>query len=660
MNVRSLKIIPLWGLDFMTPTHGLFKDRLDTEVEHVPRDATKQDVRRNFVPILTALVKGARTSNFSMADIQQCTRALVNLNTYFSEEKHWSAIWTSSIVKDAWRNLWISPDLVSPTPSESWFQTEIPTVAQLDAALELWYRYLFIFSIPIPDRIPAIFQASHHSVSASYGIVCKIKRGSTLQIWDHAISWRETNLYLSSDLCGMAPFIRNSLLGLMRVTSQLILHHADNILPCADFFNPGWEIEIGTSQGAIEHRNTFKRKIDPVVNGIPDMTKFAPIKEIKSKKPTVTMLSHVWYAKDIKTAILSGDIIVNEWGFTDYRLDIYGAIDKAPSYSTDCFEIIASKSLPRFVNMRGEANPTTVLEKTWVFLNSSISEGLPLALGEAALTGAPVVCTDVGASLRVLTDPDTGARYSSVVAPNDARNLARAQINFLAMLDEWAPYANDPEGYTPPTISDIPSKEDVEIITRRMYEKTEERKALGMRSREIVQKSFGGERYLREHEQMLWIGKARYDLQRPPRFPKPKRKLTNSTLPVPGNVWGTTSIPSVHDRMMSSRSIQTASQRTMSMEASTLMTPGIRSIFDNTTQSDGYRTSGSKASTLFSTSIAPHTPVKRALPPRVTLLQRNASSFGGYESSERSSLRTKTLPGEDTFIHDITYALERV
>jgi glycosyltransferase involved in cell wall biosynthesis len=170
-------------------------------------------------------------------------------------------------------------------------------------------------------------------------------------------------------------------------------------------------VEIGTGQGTLEHRNIFKRKIDPVVNGIPDMSKFAPIKTITSKLPTVTMLSHVWYAKDIKTAILAADIIVNEWGFRDYRLDIYGAIDKAPTYSTDCFEIIASKSLPKYVTMCGEANPTAVLEKTWVFLNSSISEGLPLALGEAALTGAPVVCTDVGASLRVLTDPDTGVCY---------------------------------------------------------------------------------------------------------------------------------------------------------------------------------------------------------------------------------------------------------
>jgi len=645
MNVRSLKIIPLWGLDFLTPTHGLFKDRLDTEVEHIPRYATKLDVRNNFLPILSALVKGARTSDFSMADIAQTTRALVNLNTYFSDSKHWSAIWTSDIVKKAWRNLWISQDLVSPTPSETWFQTEIPSVAQLDAALDLWHRYLFIMSIPIPDRIPAIFQASHHSVSASYGIVCKIKRGSTLQIWDHAISWRETNLYLSSDLCPMAPFVRNALLGLMKLTSQLILHHADTILPCADFFNPGWEIEIGSSQGRLEHRNTFKRKIDPVVNGIPDMSKFAPIKEITSELPTVTMLSHVWYAKDIKTAILAADIIVNEWGFTDYRLDIYGAIDKAPSYSTDCFEIIASKSLPRFVNMRGEANPSTVLAKTWVFLNSSISEGLPLALGEAALTGAPVVCTDVGASLRVLTDPDTGACYSAVVAPNDARNLARAQINFLALLDEWAPYAEDPSDFRCPTITDKPTPEEVAAITARMYANTEQRRALGMRSREIVQKSFGGERYLREHEQMLWIGKARYDLLHP--RPQPKRPELRPHMPsgpVPSNVWNTAAVgPSTPNTRPQLSSTQTSSLMVPSLSATTLMSPGIRSLFDSGA------TRASRATTL----AVPPT-IKKAMPARVTLLRNEGVRY------PPRSLKLKKLSGEESFATDVAIALRNV
>jgi glycosyltransferase involved in cell wall biosynthesis len=506
-NVLSLKVIPLWGLDFLTPTHGLFKNRLDSQVDMLQSTSTSAEIKLNFVPIMSALVKGARTTNLSHADLQQATRALVNLHDYFENKRHWSDVWKSDVSKDAWRSLWLE-QMPNTTGTAEWLETELPTLGHFETALELWLRYLFVFSIQVPDKVPAIFQASHHSVSAAYGIVCKIKRKCQLQIWDHAVAWRETNMCLSSALCKLPPFVRNSLLGLMRLTSVLILHNADTILPCADFFNPGWEVEIGTCQGTIEHRNSFKRKISPIVNGITDSEKFKPVKEIKTKKPTVTMLSHLWFAKDLKTAILAADIIVNEWGFRDYQLDVYGSIEKAPIYSNECQELLASKGLRSQVRLAGTADPMSVLEKTWLFLNSSLSEGLPLALGEAALTGAPVVCTDVGASLRVLSDPDDFSRYSAVVAPNDARALARAQIKMLAMLDEWSKYANDAPGVTR-EMPFSPTARDVEWITARMYAKQEERRKLGLMTRNIVQKSFSGERYLREHEQMLWIGKSR-------------------------------------------------------------------------------------------------------------------------------------------------------
>jgi hypothetical protein len=51
-----------------------------------------------------------------------------------------------------------------------------------------------------------------------------------------------------------------------------------------------------------------------------------------------------------------------------------------------------------------------------------------------------------------------------------------------------------------------------------------------MMARSIVQKSFGGERYLREHEQMLWIGKACYEMlgleKRSPPPKNPARMLS--------------------------------------------------------------------------------------------------------------------------------------
>ena len=69
------------------------------------------------------------------------------------------------------------------------------------------------------------------------------------------------------------------------------------------------------------------------------------------------------YAKDIKTALLAANIIVNKWGFRDYRLEVYGSLDKTTSYTTHCQEIIATKSLSHQVSLNGEADPHNVLER---------------------------------------------------------------------------------------------------------------------------------------------------------------------------------------------------------------------------------------------------------------------------------------------------------
>ena len=128
-------------------------------------------------------------------------------------------------------------------------------------------------------------------------------------------------------------------------------------------------------------------------------------------------------------------------------------------------------------------------------------------MGEAALTGVPVVCTDVGASFCVVMNRDTGKKFSEVVPPNDAFSLASAQIRVMALLGEWSKFAGDEEGYVPPSLGLRPSPEEVKQISQRMYEKVEQRRQFGMQGRDNVLKSFSSHRYLREHEQMLWLGK---------------------------------------------------------------------------------------------------------------------------------------------------------
>lgn len=141
--------------------------------------------------------------------------------------------------------------------------------------------------------------------------------------------------------------------------------------------------------------------------------------------------------------------------------------------------------------------------------------------------------------------------------------LARAQINLLAMLGEWQVYA-DPDAFAtisssvssnyidsvsgsgaaglrqPSSVGQIltnlpetPTKEEVEVITRRMYEQTAARRRLGLRASAIVKKSFSGERYLREHEQMLWVGKAKKDMRR---AADGNMRLINEAVPAPADV----------------------------------------------------------------------------------------------------------------------------
>jgi len=294
------------------------------------------------------------------------------------------------------------------------------------------------------------------------------------------------------------------LLAGIKLACHVAYTHTDIVLPCTSVFNPDWEQDLGTDQGLRGSKKPFARKIDPIVNGIGNMDAFQPVTEVRSKVPTTVMLSNVQFIKDVKTAVLAADVIINRFGFSDYRLLVYGAQDRQPSYALETTTLINARNMAGKVVLAGFGSPKEVLKDAWLFMNSSLSEGLPLAIGEAALSGIPIVATEVGATALVLTDPDDpNKRYGEVVPPNDPEALARAQLSILAMLGPWAQYTTD--DVPPPPLPDIFSTLDVQWITKRMYEKTADRQALGLKLRDVVLRSFHGSRYLREHEQMYWI-----------------------------------------------------------------------------------------------------------------------------------------------------------
>lgn len=268
-----------------------------------------------------------------------------------------------------------------------------------------------------------------------------------------------------------------------------------------------WEAEIGTDKGTVGNRNLFRRKIDPIVNGISNMESFTPVDKVRTDTPTVVMLSNVQVIKGVKAAIQAADIIVNCFGFTDYQLVVYGAKDRQPAYALEMEKFIVDHNLSGKVILAGFGNPKEVLKDAWLFVNSSISEGLPLAIGEAALAGVPIVATEVGATALVLTDTENpDRRYGEVVPPNDPMALARAQIAILSMVGPWTQFTDEAEMKTnAPTLPDEITPDGVKWLSDRFYAKSEYRRKLGMMSRQVVLHSFHGSRYLREHEQMFWV-----------------------------------------------------------------------------------------------------------------------------------------------------------
>lgn len=510
-NVQSLKILPLWGLDGKTPNHGVIDNLLQSEVDRKIADThINRDIIGTFVPILKQFVKGARTRSVSRPDLLHFSNVMLTMFKYF-EHKDYNATWNSKEVAGAWCEAWLEsyddPNIMDPSES---FELSRPTMTDFRDAMAIYKSYFFIFSVQTPENCPQVFQSTHHGISSLFGMLLKYKRGTTFGIWDHAILWRECCLNISPAQCELSIPVQTMLLAGIGLATRLAYFHADVILPCTSFFNPIWEADLGTDRGQVGHRNQFRRKIDPIVNGVGNMDAFEPVDKVRTEVPTVIMLSNVQFIKDVRTAVLAADVIINKFGFKDYRLVVYGAQDREPQYTIDIVKLIQQCKMSDKVTLGGFGRPQEVLKDAWLFMNSSLSEGLPLAIAEAALAGVPIVATAVGATALVLTDPDDlDRKYGEVVPPNDPVALARAQISLLSMVGPWAKFTGEvgEKEAVPSSLSlpDVIQSSDIEWLTRRMYEKAEFRRHLGMLSRGVVLKGFHGKRYLREHEQMYWV-----------------------------------------------------------------------------------------------------------------------------------------------------------
>ena len=174
-------------------------------------------------------------------------------------------------------------------------------------------------------------------------------------------------------------------------------------------------------------------KLRIVPNGI-DTAKFAAVpRDTTPRPPTVVMVGRIVPIKDIRTFIIAiallKDVVPN------VLAKLIGPEDEDAEYAESCHQLVQQLGAESSIKFLGsQKDVRKYLAAADVLALSSISEGQPMVVLEAAATGLPIVSTDVGSCREIIegfeADPAKGCG-GIVVEPCNPKAIAEALATIL-------------------------------------------------------------------------------------------------------------------------------------------------------------------------------------------------------------------------------------
>jgi glycosyltransferase involved in cell wall biosynthesis len=229
----------------------------------------------------------------------------------------------------------------------------------------------------------------------------------------------EHGLYLKERVFDLAkqdisPAVRQQANNYYEALVKTCYQYADFILPvCRDHADQ--EIKLGADP----------KKIEVIINGV-DCEKFTPSVKDNTRVPMVGCFARVVPIKDQLTLIKASRNILEEHD-ADF---IFAGEIQDEEYYHECQAMVQSLGLDKKIKFVGHSdNMLDWYRQADVFVLSSKSEGVPLALLEAMSCAIPCVCTGVGGVPDILRDNVTGY----IVKPGDSQLMA---TKILALLDD--------------------------------------------------------------------------------------------------------------------------------------------------------------------------------------------------------------------------------
>ncbi|KAJ3028884.1 UNVERIFIED_CONTAM: Transportin-1 [Siphonaria sp. JEL0065] len=513
-HINAIIYLPIFDNDLGHPMENISKMQLFGDLQRRSQNAVDVAVTARFVPLIIELCHAITSDESDSSVLVHYEQLMVSFYNYF-KSYDWRKSWNNPAAQRAFTTT-LLVKAKKLLESGHLLDHEAPTLVHISLLYSLISRFLLILCMDIPKA--PVFHVSHHGTQSLLAVVAKSVHQSSIVIWDHGMLWRERLFSLCRDQ--MPAFTQIGFIGLTRLCARLAYMRADYVTPCTNIQNSFWAAHMAGGK----YMNDFEKtallaKCSTVLNGM-NINKFAVKRSRAMKTPTAIMLSHISPVKDILNAIKAAYHIVHEFDLTSYQLHIYGSLKQDLNYTLQCTAMIKELDLDRHVILKGLGNSAQVLPTGWIFVNSSITEGLPLALGEAGLCGLPVVCTDVGGSREVISDLKSGVAFGVTVAPSRPRQLAVGQLQLFAMTDGLDVLASS--GEMPPKsektvlLADLlDSNAPVGALEKRIMDAqtTKMREQLGLMLRKKVQDAFSVTRYCREHEQVLWLSEL-YSRQR--------------------------------------------------------------------------------------------------------------------------------------------------
>lgn len=247
----------------------------------------------------------------------------------------------------------------------------------------------------------------YHAVSTGYagllGVLGKLRHERPLLLTEHGIYVRERAIDVArADWIYEEPVrvriaqpganpLKEMWLNFFVTLGQLTYAACDEIITLF-----GGNAELQKQLGA------EAKRVRVIPNGVETQV-FAPLRARRrsyaDRPPRVGFVGRVVPIKDVKTLLKAFGVAQRH--MSELELWVVGPTDEEPSYFAECEELARRLGLQRF-RFLGMQDVKEIYPQIDLLVLTSISEGQPLTILEAACAGVPTVATDVGACRELL------------------------------------------------------------------------------------------------------------------------------------------------------------------------------------------------------------------------------------------------------------------